>query len=181
MEKINAHIPKVVITGPESSGKTTLCEALAAHYGVPCVPEYARQYLQEHGPGYRQADLLTIARGQIRLEEATLARQPRLLLCDTSLEVIRIWWEWRYGPCPTWLLEQSRQRLPDLYLLLSPDIPWQPDPLRENPHDRQALFARYQNLLDEYQVPYVVVQGSMARRQKTAIETIDKMMEYPQE
>ena len=175
MAKDNAPSVKIVVTGPESSGKTTLARALARHYNIGFVPEYSRQYLPKTGGVYNQNDLLAIAKGQISLEDE-LARTTKLLLCDTSLEVIRVWSEWKYNQCDPYILRQARQRAPDLFLLLQPDIPWEPDPLRENPTDRQALFAYFQKTLAEYPSQLVTIGGSMASRLAAAIRAIDKII-----
>ena len=165
---------KVIITGPESSGKTTLAAALAAHYGTPWVPEYARTYLDQLDRPYREADLLEIAQGQVRQEEAAARSKPNLLLCDTSLLVIKIWSDYRYGRCHPWIEAQLAQRPVRHYLLCRPDIPWQPDPQRENPHDRDKLFVLYQQALRTK--PHTTIEGNQAQRMSISIEIIDRLL-----
>ena len=131
---------KVIITGPESTGKSWLTRSLAEHYNIPYAKEYARQYLEQTGGAYEEKDLLKIARGQANLEEQVRKQKPQIILCDTGIEVIRIWSEWKYGRCDEHILKLARDLKPELYLLLKPDIPWVQDPLRENPTDRQELF-----------------------------------------
>lgn len=170
---------KIVVTGPESSGKTTLAEALAAHYGTIWVHEAARSYLAaKESLGYVESDLLAIARMQLRLEDACAARvpleRPQLLICDTDLITIRIWGEEKYGRSDPWIVRRTEERSYDLWLLCTPDMPWGPDPLRENPHDRDRLFDVYERTLRHLRKPYVVVDGTHEGRMRCAIDVIDR-------
>ena len=161
---------KIVITGPESSGKTTLAASLAEHYQVPWVAEYARDYLNQLDQPYQEKDLLTIAQGQISREDRA-AQTTDLLICDTSLLVIKIWSEYRYDHCHPWILEQLAQRPVTLYLLCSSDIPWEYDPQRENAQDRDILFEQYQQALTNQ--PYVTIRGNRTQRLQQAINAIN--------
>ena len=156
----------VVIVGAECSGKTTLAEQLARQLGVPWVAEFARSYLGERA-GYQATDVQAIAQGQHRAELTAAANCP-LLIADTDLVVIKVWWNVRFGGENPWVeatlhgvLGSERRRC---YLLTTPDIPWIADPLRENPTDRPALHERYRALLDSLGVPYVEVSGSALER-----------------
>lgn len=165
---------KIVVTGPESSGKTTLAQALAAHYQVPWVAEYARTYIEKLTQAYQEADLLAIAQGQAQREDEVTQKNPRLLIYDTSLLVISVWSHYRYGRCHPWIAEQLAQRPVDHYLLCYPDLTWQPDPQRENPNDRPALFARYEEALREK--PHTIVSGQGSARLDTATNAIDRLL-----
>lgn len=162
---------KIVVTGPESSGKTTLAQALAVHYQVPWVAEYARTYIKQLAQPYQEKDLLAIAQGQVQQEDKQEQTNPRLLICDTSLLVIYVWSHYRYGRCHPWIVDQLAQRPVDHYLLCYPDLPWQPDPQRENPHDRPELFAWYEKALHEKS--YTVVSGQGNVRLNIAISAVD--------
>lgn len=164
---------KIVITGPESSGKTTLAQALAAHYRVPWVAEYARDYLERLTQPYQEADLLRIAQGQVQREDEAARANPPLLICDTSLLVIYVWSHYRYGRCHPWIEEQLVHRPVDRYLLCRPDLPWQPDPQRENPNDRAELFVLYQEALCDKS--YTVVSGQGKARLEVALRSIDRL------
>jgi NadR type nicotinamide-nucleotide adenylyltransferase len=168
---------KVVITGPESTGKTELCKKLASHFNVSYVPEYSREYLTRKTGDYDLDDLREITIGQIRLEDQFLQKQNSLVICDTSLEVIRIWSEWKFNSCDKFILNNARLRAPDLFLLLAPDIPWQSDPLRENPDDREELFAYYQKSLSEYASKVVIINGDGKTRIDSAINAVENILE----
>ncbi len=165
----------VCLTGSESTGKTTLARALAKQYRAPLVEEAARAYLAKRH-GYGPDDVLAIARRQLRIEQVALAERPRLLVCDTDLLVIRIWWEVRFGSLPEWLEEQLRLLTPRLYLLTAPDFPWQPDPLRESGGDRADLHRRYRQRLEEGRHPYVELGGARAARLNVARRCIDRLL-----
>ena len=150
---------KIVLTGPESTGKTTLAKHLAGHYRTAWAPEFARSYLNGLGRPYERADLLKIAEGQLALEDEIAATANDLLFLDTSLEVIKIWSEFRYGNCDPWILEKLKTRPSDLYLLCKPDLPWELDPQRENPKDREALYDIYRQELMALNVPFSEIQG----------------------
>jgi nicotinamide riboside kinase len=177
MEKVDEiyTVLKVVITGPESTGKTALCEALANHFKVDYVPEYSRIYLQLNSGGYTQKDLTIIGEGQIKLEDEYQKKYASLLICDTSLEVIRVWSEWKFKSCDDFIIDNASNRTPDLFLLLSPDLPWQPDPLRENPDDRDELFAYYQKTLSECDAKVVIISGTRNKRIASAINAIESI------
>lgn len=166
---------KIVITGPESSGKTTLAQALAAHYQVPWVAEYARAYIERLTQPYQEADLLAIAQGQVQREDEIARTHPRLLVCDTSLLVIYVWSLYRYGRCHPWIADQLARRPVDYYLLCYPDLAWEPDPQRENPNDRLELFARYEEAMRKK--PHAIVAGQGDTRLVTATGAIDRLLE----
>jgi len=149
---------KIVVTGPESTGKSTLSKALAQAFDAIWVPEYARKYLDQLNRPYQQQDLLKIARGQVE-SEYQLQQQASINICDTDLTVIKIWSEYKYGNCHPWINEHLRENRADLYLLSYPDLAWEPDPQRENPLDRNELFDLYQSLLMDLQVEYKVIKG----------------------
>lgn len=175
-------VQKIVITGAESSGKTTLAEALAAHFGTLRVHEAARSYLDAKAAfgttaGYVEQDLLAIARLQVQLEDSAVAhtQDPPLLFCDTDLITIRIWGEEKYGRSDPWVVRMTEERPYALWLLCSPDIPWEPDPLRENPHDRDRLFTRYAEMLRALGKPFVVVSGDRDARLAQAVAAVEAM------
>jgi nicotinamide riboside kinase len=140
------------------------------------VPEFARTYLEQHGSTYEEKDLLTIAQGQVVAEERAVKGLPPLVVCDTDLITLRIWSEEKYGRCHPWIAQQTEQRVYDLWLLCKPDLPWEPDPLRENPDDRDRLFERHVDLLDEQGKAYVVIHGDGPLRTSLAIGVVEGLV-----
>ena len=160
-----------VLTGPESSGKTTLASTLANYWSAPLLAEQARIYLEEKSADsafqYQQSDILEIAKRHIAKEQEALQQQPDHLICDTDLLVLIIWSEVKFGSCDKWILEQFKQNLGASsrhYILCDWQIPWEPDPFRENPADREELFRLYQTKLKDYGIAYTAVSGSNMQR-----------------
>jgi NadR type nicotinamide-nucleotide adenylyltransferase len=168
---------KIAVTGPESSGKTTLAKALALHYKTACVPEFSRLYLANRGNVYDEADLLEIAKGQYNWELAYARDAKRLLICDTDLLVVKIWAEVRFQECHPWIDRQLNLHPYDLFLLCKPDIPWEPDPQRENPHDREVLYQRYWKVLSGMNANFLEINGpEREQRLNLAVAGIDKFL-----
>ncbi len=169
---------KIVVTGPESTGKTSLVSSLAKHYQVAAIcDEFARIFIDELDRSYVQDDLLLIAKGQIDLEKKGRLSQPVLMICDTDLLTIKIWSEYKYGVCDSWILEQLQKSKPDIYFLCGIDVPWTYDPQREHPEERDCLFGIYEMELKELKVPYVVLNGGEEERLSRAVLWINKYLE----
>ncbi len=148
---------KIVFTGPESSGKTTIAQRLAMDFNAPLVSEYARTYLDQLKRPYKKSDLWKIAQGQLLAEEKIAENTPHYLVCDTDLLTILIWSEEKYESVDPRISEAFAQQQTDLYFLLQPTLPWTYDPQRENPNDRNRLFHIYRNKLRQYQQPYLEI------------------------
>ncbi len=157
---------RIAITGPESTGKTTLAQALAADFGTIWVPEYAREYLEHLGRPYVFEDLEVIARGQRELEERYARLANRYLFCDTDLLVIKIWSAYKYQQTAPFVLESLSNRPYDLFVLCGTDVPWEYDPLRENPGEREELYQLYKKELTDHSMPFIEVSGSLEERVK---------------
>ena len=167
---------RVALTGPESTGKTTLAAQLAARYGTAFAPEFAREYLANTGPHYSLEDLEEIARGQLRAAAEAETQAREVVFYDTDLLVIKIWAEHAFGSCPQWIVDQIDQQPYDLVLLMGIDVPWQPDPLREHPHLRQELYDRYQRELRERRFNFAEISGSAAQRFSRACFLVDELL-----
>jgi NadR type nicotinamide-nucleotide adenylyltransferase len=170
---------KIVVIGPESTGKSTLCRQLADHYGLSWVPEYARQYLLQHGTNYTYEDLLTIAKGQLALEEAYAASaKGPFLFVDTDMYVMKVWCEYVYGKCHQWILDRIAERNYDFYFLCDIDLPWVQDGLREYPdlENRQKLYRIYKDILINQSVPWLEISGNENDRLQKAILATNNLL-----
>lgn len=169
----------VAISGPESSGKTALAIRLAVHFGTWYVPEYARTYLEQYGPGYTETDLKAIVSNQIAWWEQPRSLANTLRFFDGDAAILHVWQSVRFGNANEELLRYAKQQTPTLTLLCAPDLPWSYDPLRENEHDREALFERYAAVLEEWKHPYVVISGSGDLRLQRAIAAVEAHIGHP--
>lgn len=180
---------KFYVIGPESTGKSSLCAALAQHYNTLWCPEYAREYLTGLGRDYTPADLLLMAKGQLAAEAAAAqacaahwAQQqqtgPALFFADTDMLVMRVWSEYVFGSCDPFILSALAQQEGHGYLLCNTDLPWAPDPLREYPEEgpRKELFALYKTLLQDQDKPWAIVSGQGQHRTQAAIQQIEAWM-----
>ncbi|ANI90684.1 ATPase [Arachidicoccus ginsenosidimutans] len=179
---------KIVVIGPESTGKSSLCEALANHFHTIWCKEYAREYLLKNGTDYTFDNLLEIAKGQIALEDdcikkienknpATDNRQQtteNILFIDTDMYVMKVWCEYVFGNCHSFILQQIVERKYDLYLLCNTDLPWVRDELREYPDEknRKELFQIYLDILINQNVPFKIVSGEGNERLQSAIDAV---------
>ncbi len=165
---------KIVITGPESTGKTTLAELLAQHYHTQWVPEYSRTYLGQLNRPYEYRDLLVIAKGQLAREQSYQFNDKQFLFCDTSMLVMKVWSGVKYGKMDPWIDQQLKNNQYELFLLCKPDIPWEYDPLRENPADRDKLFDIYLQALKSYELKFDIITGNTpTQRLSKAINAIE--------
>lgn len=167
---------KIAVTGPESTGKSALCQALASHFGTLWVPEYARTYLQNKFPPYTPDMLDEIADGQTAQENRYLPQARRLLFCDTEMTVMKVWSEHAFGQSTPHIEHLYAQQQHALYLLTDIDLPWEPDPLREHPHLRGYFFERYQQLLAQSGKPFRVVSGLGKARFEGAFQLVEDFL-----
>jgi NadR type nicotinamide-nucleotide adenylyltransferase len=176
-------LKKIVVIGPESTGKSSLCEALARHYQTGYVPEYAREYLLQNGIRYKPEDLTVIARGQLALEHrqtaAAKAAGHKYLFIDTDMYVMKVWSEFVFGLCDPWILDQIAQRQYDAYLLCRTDIPWTSDPLREYPdlESRDRLFHIYKDCLVNQSTPWTEIGGEGEARVAAGIAAVGRLLQ----
>lgn len=195
-------IKKIVVIGPESTGKSTLCAQLAAHYQTLWVPEYAREYLEKNGTDYSYNDLLTIAKGQIKLEEEISSQLSAVsnqqsavsnqqsaqnivhhtshipyLFIDTDMYVMKVWCEFVFNQCHNWILNQIASRRYDAYFFCDIDLPWIEDKLREYPDIkmREKLYHFYKDLMIHQSVPWCIISGDKEERLNKAISFIESL------
>jgi NadR type nicotinamide-nucleotide adenylyltransferase len=165
-------LKKIVVIGPESTGKSTLCEQLADHYKTEWVPEFARNYLLEIRRPYTYEDLLYIAEEQVIHEDRICsASNGPLLFIDTDMYVMKVWCEYVFKKCHRFILDQIAKRKYDGYLLCNTDLPWVADELREYPdlESREKLFHMYKDLMVNQSVPWKEISGDYDERLQQAI------------
>ncbi len=172
---------KVVLFGPESTGKTTLSRHLARHYNSVWVPEYAREYLQDKWNNERKTcepkDLLPIAKGQMKLENKLAQKTDSVLICDTDLLETKVYSEAYYtGSCDPLLEKYALENTYDLYFLTYIDTPWEADDLRDKPLERERMFKAFEQELIKQKRPYVLLKGDKKTRLETAIKHIDQLI-----
>lgn len=175
-------IVKIVLFGPESTGKTTLSQQLARHYNTVWVPEYAREYLQNKWNNERKTceneDLIPIAIGQMRLENELAMKADRVLICDTDLLETKVYSQEYYGGYVDPRLDEAAQTNEyDLYLLTYIDTVWEADDLRDRPEMRQEMFDAFENALKIHHKKYIILKGSRQKRLNKAVKAIDKIIQ----
>jgi HTH-type transcriptional regulator, transcriptional repressor of NAD biosynthesis genes len=175
------NLVKVVLFGPESTGKTTLSKQLARHYNTVWTPEYAREYLQKKWNNERKtceaSDLIPIAIGQMRLENKLAKKADKVLICDTDLLETKVYSEEYYGGFVDEKLNKaSLQNEYDLYLLTYIDTPWEEDDLRDRPEQRLEMFTAFENALKKNNKKYILLKGNKETRLKEAVRAIDEII-----
>jgi NadR type nicotinamide-nucleotide adenylyltransferase len=154
----------VAFTGPESTGKTTLAEEMARHLQVPLLPEYAREYLDSSKGHYGPEDILHILHEHKKRVNQIIKEGHPLCILDTDVLVLKIWMEYKFGIKDPVLEKEWLSQPVDIYFLCTPDIPWEYDPMRENPNDRETLFTLYVEALERAQKVFYVVNGEREER-----------------
>ncbi|TPV34657.1 ATP-binding protein [Paucihalobacter ruber] len=181
LKQEQANCIKIVLFGPESTGKTTLSQHLARYYNSVWVPEYAREYLQNKWNNERKTceahDLLPIAIGQMNLENKLAQKTDTVLICDTDLLETKVYSETYYGGiCDPILEKYALQNQYDLYFLTYIDTPWEADDLRDKPSEREKMFKAFESALKIHERPYVLLKGDKKERLNTAVSYIDKLL-----
>ncbi len=177
----SAELIKVVLYGPESTGKTTLAKQLASHYQTLWVPEFMRDYLQNKWDATKELvvreDLLTIAEGQLKAEREIAKSVKSLLICDTNLLELKVYSEYYYnGFCPLEIKREATKNNYSIYLLTYIDTPWEADILRDRPNNREEMFRIFEAELKEQDFPYQILKGNEKERFEKAVEIIDALL-----
>jgi NadR type nicotinamide-nucleotide adenylyltransferase len=168
---------RVVLTGSESTGKTTLAWRLAQHFGAEYVPEFVRGYAEKKSGVLSFGDHGPIAHGQMELEDKHIARAQGLIIQDTDLLSTMVYCDHYFGQCPPWIVEAAAARRPDLYLLCDIDIPWIPDSVRDRGHMREAMQQLFRDAVSASGSPSAVVTGTGDDRFASAIAAIDALLQ----
>jgi NadR type nicotinamide-nucleotide adenylyltransferase len=170
---------RIVLTGSESTGKTTLAAALAEHYGAELVPEFVREFAARKGAPIAFDDHGAIARGQMALEDEHIARARTMIIQDTDLLSTVVYCAHYFDRCPPWIEEAAASRRPDLYLLCDIDIPWVVDGIRDREHARDEIQALFRAALRASEVPVMVIHGTCDERFRRAVDAIDAIRSEP--
>lgn len=167
---------RIAVTGPESSGKSSLCRELAEHYRTKWVPEFSRMYLTAKKGKYIQQDLTKILKGQLAMEQRMEGKANKLLFCDTEPINFLIWSDVKFGKIDSALIDLAYSVRYNYYILCYPDLEWEPDSLREEPTEqgRIELFNQFRNYLDADNKQYIIIRGTL--RKNVAISAIDNFM-----
>ena len=181
LKQTDVNLVKIVLFGPESTGKTTLAIQLAKHYNTVWVQEYARPYLQRVWNQERRTcepkDIMPIAYGQMASENRLAKRADKVLICDTDVLETKVYSEEYYGGYVDPLLEKAAtENRYDLYFLTYIDTPWEADDLRDRPEQRQEMFFAFKKALEENNRPYILLKGNKEKRLTKAIQAIDEMI-----
>ncbi|HTE01805.1 MAG TPA: ATP-binding protein [Mucilaginibacter sp.] len=171
-----SEIIKIAIVGPESTGKSTMSAFLANHYRTVWVPEYARGYCEKLTGQPTWQDEINMFYGQLALEEEYLPKANKLLICDTTFITVKIWSDYTFGRSPQEVLDELPKHPYDLYLLLSIDLPWEEDPLRDFPHMREHFMDVWYKELNALNANYVLISGAGQERYDNAVKAIDDFL-----
>ncbi len=164
---------RLVVTGSECTGKSTLARALADHFGAPCVGEYVRTFVHEQGRAPQAGDVETIARGQIAVEDVSIGLATGLLVLDTDLLSTIVYSRHYYGGCPQWISTALSRRPGDLYLLAGIDVPWVADATqRDRGHRREEMQQLFRAALVRHSLAFEEVSGSLLDRLRRSLGVI---------
>jgi NadR type nicotinamide-nucleotide adenylyltransferase len=169
---------RVVLTGSESTGKSTLAAQIAAHYGAGLVPEFVRGYAESRGGVVELSDHGPIARGQMALEDEHVARAAPngIVVQDTDLLSTVVYCDHYFGGCPPWIAEAAAARRPDLYLMCDIDVEWVADGVRDRGHMREEMQQLFRDAVARSGAPFAVISGTGGDRLLRATEVIDALL-----
>jgi len=169
-------IKRIALIGPESSGKTTLCRQLAGYFNTRWVPEYARSYIENLNRAYTADDILLIAKEQFKTEESLIQTANTFLFTDTEFINAKVWCEDVFGFCPGWISAKIAEKKYDLFLLTTPDLPWEKDAVRENPDRRDYFYELYLKELETRNFSCKIISGSGEERFQNAVRAVKSFL-----
>jgi len=175
-ENRSSGLIKVAITGPESTGKSSIAKQLAEYFHTVFVPEFAREYIDKHNRPYTYPDILEIAKGQLQRETELYPKANKIIFCDTEFLVTKIWSENAFKKCEEWILKTIKDHKYDLYLLMNIDLEWESDPQREHQHLREYFFNLYYNELSLRKLPFKIISGQKEERLKNAVMAVNEFI-----
>jgi len=176
MESGKDNLFKIAVVGPESTGKSTMANFLAQYLNTICVPEYSRYYCQNLNKQYTLQDEVNMYYGQIALEDALLPKTNNgILLCDTTILTVKIWSDYLFANTPSEVTEEIKTRKYDFYLLMDIDLPWEDDPLRDFPNEREHFMEIWKKELSTLQANYAVISGLGNQRLENGLKIVQKL------
>lgn len=164
---------KIAVVGPESTGKSTMAKYLAKELKTLAVPEYARYYCEHLNREYTLQDEVNMFYGQVALEEAFLASEPSVIVCDTTILTVKIWCDHLFGETPKEVTDEIKKRQYNFYLLMDIDLPWEDDPLRDFPTERAHFMQVWKDELDALNANYRIVSGLGEERLKNGLREVE--------
>ncbi|UPS92301.1 MULTISPECIES: AAA family ATPase [unclassified Bizionia] len=180
LKQDESHCIKIVLFGPESTGKTILAKKLATHFNTLWVPEFSRIYAENKAKLHEvltQDDVLPIAEGQMALENKLTKQADKLLICDTDLLETKVYSESYYQDFTSERLNKfATENYYNLYFLTNIDLPWEPDGIRDKPHERETMFQAFQKALEIHQKPYILLSGNLTNRFEVAVKHINELL-----
>lgn len=180
MNKNEKSIKKIAIVGPESTGKSTMAKHLSEYFNTLCVPEYSRYYCQNLNKNYTLEDEVNMFYGQLALEDAIIDQaKTEIVFCDTTIITVKIWCDHLFNNTPEFILSEIRKKNYDLYLLMDIDLPWQDDPLRDFPNQREHFLEIWKKELKSIKASYKVISGLGQDRLKNGVQTIEDFLKKP--
>jgi len=165
---------KIAVVGPESTGKSTMANYLAEKLHTLCVPEYARFYCKNLNRAYTLQDEVNMFYGQVALEEAFLNRSPEILVCDTTILTVKIWCDHLFGSTPAEVTDEIAVRHYDFFLLMDIDLPWEDDPLRDFPEQREHFLDVWKKELKALNANYELISGLGEQRLQNGLEAVKR-------
>ncbi|MBI2259931.1 MAG: AAA family ATPase [Flavobacteriia bacterium] len=175
MDTNHGKIFSVAFTGPECSGKSFLAQKISERYHADYIPEYAREFLEPKNGIYQFEDIEKIAKVQWKWINK---KSKNIKIIDTELLVLEIWSKVKFNRCCSLILDHVQNQSISHFFLCKPDIPWEFDHLRENPYDRLELFELYQKKLENYSLPYTIVEGTKEQRLNTCIDEMESLIRF---
>lgn len=165
---------RIALIGPESTGKSTLCEQLATHYHTKWVEEFSRKYIGNLNRNYIEEDVLFCIKEQLLLEKKTIENSAKIIFTDNEVINGKVWMMDKYSHCPEWIDDEIKNNPYDLYLLTYPDLPFIADEVRENGKRRMYFYDWYKRILDENNFNYAIIKGTGPQRLAAAIKVIEE-------
>lgn len=173
MSTSNPELMKIAVVGPESTGKSTIAQAIARHFNTVCVPEFAREYCKNLHNEYTLQDEVNMYYGQIALEDTLIPlAHNNMLICDTTILTVKIWCDHLFGDTPQEVKNEIQQRPYDLFLLMDIDLPWEEDPLRDFPEQREHFMEVWKQELNQLNARYAIISGLGAERFENVLKAI---------